>query len=151
MAYDDINPKVTKAVEAFNNMNCAQAVFSTFAPDLGIDRISALKISFPFGGGLGRQGEICGAVAGALMALGLKYSNFSNPEENPKEVMYAKTVEFCQKFEAIHKSKLCRDLSGINSMDIEAWKKAGEEGVFTTLCPQFVATAAQILTEMGVE
>ena len=31
----------------------------------------AFKIATPFGGGMGHAGQICGAVSGALMAIGL--------------------------------------------------------------------------------
>ena len=44
--------------------NCAQAVFGAFAEDLGIDFDTAVKISSPFGGGMGRLREVCGTVSG---------------------------------------------------------------------------------------
>ena len=45
-----------KAVKLFTDgYNCAQAVFGAFAEDVGIPRIQALKLSAPFGGGVGRQ------------------------------------------------------------------------------------------------
>ncbi|MBQ8793490.1 MAG: C_GCAxxG_C_C family protein, partial [Clostridia bacterium] len=60
-----------KAVKLFTDgYNCAQAVFGAFAEDLGFDEKTALKISAPFGGGFGRQREVCGAVSGMLMAFG---------------------------------------------------------------------------------
>ena len=49
-----------KAVAYFgNNYNCSQAVFATFAEELGMDVETALKIGTPFGSGA-RRGEICG-------------------------------------------------------------------------------------------
>jgi len=51
--------------------NCSQSVFSAFAEQLGMDQETALKLASPFGGGVARRGEICGAVSGALLALGL--------------------------------------------------------------------------------
>ncbi len=53
--------------------NCSQAVFAAFAPQSGLEREMALRIAGTFGGGMGRLGEVCGAVTGALMALGLQY------------------------------------------------------------------------------
>lgn len=41
-----------KAQEYFsNNFNCSQAVFTTFATEMGIDEELALKIATQFGGG----------------------------------------------------------------------------------------------------
>ena len=54
--------------------NCAQIVFSYFAEKNGLDINKALKISSAFGGGMGK-GDICGAITGAYMALGLIYGN----------------------------------------------------------------------------
>ncbi|MBR3908968.1 MAG: C_GCAxxG_C_C family protein, partial [Clostridia bacterium] len=59
-----------KAVKLFTDgYNCAQAVFGAFADDLGFDEATALKIAAPFGGGFGRQREVCGAVLGMTMVL----------------------------------------------------------------------------------
>ena len=76
-----------KAEEYFNNnFNCSQAVFTTFATETGLDEELALKIATQFGGGA-RKGEMCGAVSGALMVLGLKYGHChsENEEEKGKE------------------------------------------------------------------
>ena len=55
---------VNKAEKYFcSNFNCSQAVFTTFATELGMDEELALKISTQFGGGA-RKGEMCGAVSG---------------------------------------------------------------------------------------
>ena len=50
--------------------NCAQAVVSVFAGDLGCDEDAALKAATFFRGGM-QMGAVCGAVTGGLMALGL--------------------------------------------------------------------------------
>ena len=47
--------------------NCAQAVLLTFQDVTGLDPTLAAKLSAPFGGGMGRQREVCGAVSGMLM------------------------------------------------------------------------------------
>ena len=52
--------------------NCAQAVFLAFAKEEGLSEDIALKIASSFGGGLGAQREVCGAVSGMCMALGLQ-------------------------------------------------------------------------------
>lgn len=50
--------------------NCAQAVFVPFAEELGIPTEQAIATAAHFGAGM-RMGSTCGAVTGALMALGL--------------------------------------------------------------------------------
>ena len=50
--------------------NCAQAVFLPFAKEKGLDADTAYRLAVEFGGGMG-LGSVCGALTGALMALGL--------------------------------------------------------------------------------
>ena len=52
--------------------SCSQSVLAAFAPELGLDADAALRVSAAFGGGMGRLGDTCGAVTGALMVLGLR-------------------------------------------------------------------------------
>ena len=50
--------------------NCAQCVLSAAGSYTGLDAETARRIAAGFGGGV-RSGEICGAISGAVMALGL--------------------------------------------------------------------------------
>lgn len=50
--------------------NCAQSVLLACGEYTGLDEKTAIAVSAPFGGGM-RCGEMCGAVSGGLMALGL--------------------------------------------------------------------------------
>ncbi len=50
--------------------NCCQAVLIPFHDLCGIDKESAYSLGRNFGGGMG-VGSVCGAVTGALMALGM--------------------------------------------------------------------------------
>lgn len=50
--------------------NCAQAVLIPFAAEMGITEVQAEAIAAHFGSGM-RHGSTCGAITGALMALGL--------------------------------------------------------------------------------
>jgi len=60
-----------KALECHkNNMNCAQSVLCACTKYTGMNEEDAKCIAAGFGGGL-RSGEVCGAIAGAVMAVGL--------------------------------------------------------------------------------
>lgn len=49
--------------------NCAQCVLCACGKYTGMDRDSSLAVACGFGGGV-RCGEICGAISGAVMAIG---------------------------------------------------------------------------------
>lgn len=129
---------------------CSQAVFSTFAEKLGLDLETAMKIATPFGGGMARMGETCGAVTGALMAIGLKHGNMTDwrAEDLQKEKAYGIANEFAGRFKSINGTTLCRELLGCDLSTPEGRKAANEGDLFKTLCPKFVRDAAAILEEI---
>ena len=51
--------------------NCAQAVFCAFEDITHVDDKLALRLTSSMGGGVGRLREICGAVSGAALVLGV--------------------------------------------------------------------------------
>lgn len=103
--------KSEQAKELFlNGYNCAQAVFCTFAKELGIDEKTALKLSACFGGGLGRQREVCGAVSAMCMAFSLKYAPQDPTDHAQKAEFYTKIQELCKKFKDENGSIICREL-----------------------------------------
>lgn len=50
--------------------NCAQCVLKSCAEQTGLDDSTAFAVANGFGGGV-RSGEICGAISGGVMAIGL--------------------------------------------------------------------------------
>lgn len=83
--------------------NCAQAVFVAFADEFGLDEELAKRVSCGLGGGVGRMREVCGAVTGAALVLGMRLG----PE---KTAAYPAVQEFCAKFKAETGSIVCREL-----------------------------------------
>jgi C_GCAxxG_C_C family probable redox protein len=122
--------------------SCSQSVFSAFAPQFGIDEELALKIASPFGGGVARQGEVCGAVTGALMVVALKHGTVT-PER--KDEIYKVSQEFIRRFEEKHGSIVCRKLTGYDLRNPEEFQQAREAKVFEKNCPGLVEDAAEIV------
>jgi C_GCAxxG_C_C family probable redox protein len=141
--------KVENAIQCFsNNFNCSQAVFSTYSDQLGLDQQTALKISCPFGGGMGRMGETCGAVTGAYMLIGLKYGKYLPEDNESKEKSYALVREFNERFSKIHGSVVCKELLKYDMNIPEDLKILSEKKLCSTLCPVFVKDAARIIGEL---
>ena len=128
-----------------HGFNCAQAVLSAFAEETGISEESALRLASPFGGGIARQGQVCGALTGALMVLGL---HIGNTDPSYKEETYFLSQEFMETFQKKHGSILCRELLGYDLSRPEGLQAAREGKVFATVCPALVSGAAEALTEM---
>ena len=98
-----------RAVELFmQGKNCSQAVFVAFATDLGLTEETALAISIGLGGGVGRMREVCGAVSGSAMVVGLKYPELSKAE------VYEKVRAIADEFKKTNHSIVCKELLGLS-------------------------------------
>lgn len=143
--------KTDKALSLFsNNFNCSQAVFTAFAGDFGIDEELALKLGTSFGGGA-RNGELCGAVSGALLVLGLKYGHYNAADNEQKSRAYQISVEFTRRFREMNGSVVCRDLLGYDLTDPSEMACIKEKGLFSSICPKMVESAVTILESILAE
>ena len=102
-----------KAIKLFKEgYNCAQSVFLAFNDVMGLDEKTALKLSSSFGGGIARLREVCGAVSGMCMVLGVLYGYDSPTDMESKKAHYAFIREAIEKFKAENGSIICRDILG---------------------------------------
>jgi C_GCAxxG_C_C family probable redox protein len=141
-------PKSRRAFERFlTDHNCCQSILEIFGPEYGLDEDTALRLGTGFGGGMGRMGEICGAVTGAFLALGLKYGD-PRANNEAKDRTYDVVREFTKRFAARHGSIQCRKLLGCDIGTPEGMAEAKNKDLFNTLCATFVRDAAEILEEL---
>ena len=136
----------SKLINSVNEMmenrrgNCAQCIFATFGPYITNDKLdydSCMKITAIFGGGINLTGNVCGAVSGALMSLGLKSNgNMIEAGEN--------SSHFIEEFKKINGSIICRELIGFNFLDSEDVDEKEQEEMVKK-CIKYVFDAASIL------
>ncbi len=78
------------ALERFTGgYNCAQSVTSAFCDELSIAKDLALKAACGFGAGMGRKGEVCGAVTGGIMVIGALYGKGETGGHSALETTYS--------------------------------------------------------------
>jgi C_GCAxxG_C_C family probable redox protein len=139
---------IEQAVERFKSgFNCSQAVLGSYSEQFGLSCEKAFKVATGFGGGM-RMSDVCGAVTGAFMVLGLKYGNATSENKEAKEKTYEMVIEFTNRFKARNGSVMCRDLLGCDISTPEGNKEAQDKGLFSTLCPELVRDSTEILEEM---
>jgi len=107
-----------------SDRNCCQAVLGCCCEEFGLSEEMAYKLGAFFGGGM-RRGEVCGAVTGALMALGLKYGDENNRKSQ-------KSLEFLKTFRQEYGSILCKEL-------------IPQDGKKSELCPILIEYCARYL------
>jgi len=100
------------------------------------------------GGGIGRTGNVCGAVSGAALIIGAKFGSTDNTNMHSKDNAYQKSKELLDKFTAQNKNILCKELLGYDISTKEDLKQAREAGVMIQRCPGFVSSAARILESL---
>lgn len=89
----------TRAAEYFlAGHNCAQSVTMAFADLIGMDEKAAARLSSPFGGGMGRMREVCGAVSGMLMVLGILYGYDTPNDDVAKGELYSQVQQLAGSF-----------------------------------------------------
>lgn len=115
--------------------NCAQAVLLSMCDELGVDPQTAFKMAEGFGLGMGSMENTCGALSGAIMLAGLKYSD--GDLESPKTK--ASTYKLCRDMTEAFKEKtgalVCKDLKGI------------ETGVAICSCPDCIRAGVEVAEE----
>ena len=139
-----------KAKQLFcEGYNCSQAVLMAFSDLTGLDDDISAKLASSFGGGLARMREVCGAVSGGAMVLGLLYGNDDPTDQEAKSAHYHLVQEFARRFKEQNGSIICRELlSGTGSVEGNTPEKRTQEYYKKRPCPELVRQAAEILDGM---
>ena len=137
-----------KAAELFlSGYNCAQAVAVAFTDVTGLTEAQAAKMASAFGGGMGRMREVCGAVSGMLLVLGLLYG-YDDPGEKDaaKKAHYALVQQLAGKFRERNGSIICREILKNPPSDPSPTPRTAEF-YKTRPCTRMVVCAAELLDE----
>ena len=106
-----MDQRVINAKEKFlSGYNCAQSVLSSFVDTSLLSEDVALKMSCGFGAGMARQQEVCGAITGAIMALGLIYGRGVEQDNTATENAYAKIQVLLDSFKKEYGTIICKEL-----------------------------------------
>jgi len=106
-----------------------------------------MKIGNAFGGGMGRTGETCGTVTGALMIISLKYGAADPKDKASKAKTYKLAGAFVRRFKELNNSMACRDLVGFD-IGLKEELTRDDWDIISRQCPKYIADAAGILEEI---
>ena len=125
---------------------CAASVLSTFCEDYDLDTEKAVMLACGLGGGCA-SGEICGAISGAVLVIGLKYGMKSLEDTEAKAKCHERVVQFIKDFKEKNKSITCNGLLECDTTTDEGFAVYLEKR--GTVCPAFVKDSVEILEELG--
>ena len=124
--------------------NCAQAVLDAFRDEAGLDEDLALKIATGLGAGMGRRQEVCGAVTGGILVLGLRHGRGSTGDHSATELTYLRTRELMDQFAAKHGSCRCRQLlQGYDLATEQGLRRAKTDDMLNKVCRPCVQTVVE--------
>ncbi len=120
--------------------SCAESVLAAACQTWRVRSRLVPRIATGFGSGISRQGLLCGALSGAIMALGVKCGR-SRPDAG-RAACYRRVRLLLKRFEREFDSTACQTLTGCRMSSARDRARATRQGVFRTLCPRLVAWAA---------
>jgi C_GCAxxG_C_C family probable redox protein len=128
-------------------MHCSMQVLMEWAEELGYERDEAARMAAPFGGGL-TQGDTCGAVCAAMIAIGMRYGHCKPGDKEGNDTLNAKAAEFYKEFKAKNGSTICRELVGYDFSKEGELEKAMASGKIFEVCPRLVQSSLEILDKI---
>jgi len=104
------------------------------------------RIASAFAGGIGNTGAVCGAVVGAVMAIGLKQGRADTMEEMLGNLAVAR--EFRRRFEAEMETINCRELTGADLSTPEGIEQLMGSDIPQTVCFPAVGVAYRLVVDL---
>ena len=135
--------------------NCAQSTFYSLSEQFGLGGDDVLKALTPLPG-LAERGQTCGAITGALMAMGLIYGRDNIEDWQKYRSSLIPTNKFCHRFEEemgttqccqIQEKAFGRSFNLMDPEDLKAFQKAGATAKCTKVVQKACRLAAEIILE----
>jgi C_GCAxxG_C_C family probable redox protein len=135
------NIKKTSKEYFLEGYNCSESTLLGISEAIGEKCKFIPQIASGFGGGFGRHGEVCGAISGAIMAIGLVHGRKDPKDAAAKEKIYGIVDEYLKKFTEKYGTLSCRELTGCNMLTLEGLKKIKDEKIHINVCAPIVEFA----------
>jgi C_GCAxxG_C_C family probable redox protein len=139
----EITSKVRKSAEAFfdSGLFCAESVILAIGKAYGVESELLPKIATSFCSGMARTSGPCGALSGALMAMGLMLGR-SNADQSIQDC-YTPTQQLIREFEQEFGARNCSDLLGFDLGTPEG-QAAFRERALHEHCRRYTGKAAEM-------
>ena len=105
-------------------------------------------IATGFGGGIGKQGEICGAVSGGIMLIGLAAGRMSSEDKHAKEIAYSNASNLISRFKQNFGAFRCEDLLELDIGEPSQLANYHSMKLKERVCSRAVVTSLMIVLEL---
>ncbi len=123
---------------------CSEAVLMALSECLGVSSEIIPRIAT----GIGRKGEVCGALSGGVMGLGLRFGRSTAEEEDGERRPYWFSTELADRFREQLGHVRCEDLLGLDLSLAEDFRTYHERGLWETTCRDIIKVATRLAYDM---
>ena len=137
-----------EAVRLFDSgYNCAESVLLATNRNTLPGKVETVipRIATGFGGGLSRNGDVCGALTGGIMRIGLAMGR--NSEEESRDPCYLAVDRFYSAFVKEFGTCECRELTGLD-LKTERGRAAYQARIHKERCMKIVSWAARVVCQI---
>ncbi len=128
-----------------SGMHCSESVLMAVAEAQGVESPLIPGIATGFAGGISGTKNTCGAVTGAIMALGIAFGR--DGAEAHSTPTYSKVQEFLTRFESEFSSINCFDLTQCD-LGTKEGRQQFQDNEVGPKCMGYTARAAAIAAEL---
>jgi C_GCAxxG_C_C family probable redox protein len=137
-----------RAVSLFKEgYNCCESVLMAYTEANKISSNLVPRIATGFGGGIARRGSVCGALTGAIMAIGLKFGR-NKLDPDVYDLCIAKGSECYKRFGEEFGDVRCRNLIKCDLSTSEGRALFKKLGIKESKCIKYVEGASRILFDL---
>jgi C_GCAxxG_C_C family probable redox protein len=140
---------VNRAVQyAEKGFLCSEAVLLALSETQNITSKIIPRIATGFGAGISRHGEVCGALSGAVMGLGLRFgrSQVSETSQDTSPYQFGQTMVNLFASRAGHVR--CRDILDLDIASDEGRKKYREQNLWESKCRELIRIATELAYDL---
>jgi C_GCAxxG_C_C family probable redox protein len=138
----DAREKTVRAAEGYaaEGFLCSEAVLLALSESMGVESEFIPRIATGFAAGVARTGNVCGALSGAIMGLGLRYGRDA-PTTEPGRRPYWFSRRLAEAFEEAYGSVTCPGILDLDLNDPDDYRIYTEEDIWATKCREVIKTA----------
>lgn len=133
---------------AMQGFLCSESVLLALSRCLNVTNDQIPRIATGFGAGIGRAGEVCGALSGGVMGLGLRFGRSTVEEEQGERRPYWFARELVTRFRERFGCLRCRDLIGLDLSREEDAITYQEQKVWERRCREYIMTATSLAYDL---
>jgi C_GCAxxG_C_C family probable redox protein len=122
---------------------CSESCLMALAKCQGVESPLIPRIATGFGAGVGRSGETCGAVTGAVMGLSIRYGRDKvEPMKDRHPYWYA--AELLNRFREEHGELRCPALLGLDIAVPADYEEYNKKNLWLHNCTKYILSATSI-------